>query len=89
MGEREYIMAYKFEIGTSFKAPKDAPAMYFTVRRKTNCFVWLDTDGLGDNVFQKKIRYDVEGNEYVELTNKDFVTLYWKRYVFAKEIFYK
>lgn len=80
-------MTYKFEVGVKYAAPKATPVMYFRVIKKTNCFVWLDADDWGDNILKKKICYDVEGNEYVKITHKDYITLSWDRFVFAKDTY--
>ena len=63
----------QFEVGKEYRLPKEC-CSHITITKHTKCYVWCENvNGL---TFQKKIRYDIDGNEYIILTRKDYIYLY-------------
>ena len=66
MFEKELTLPMRFIVANTY-AHRGDPTK-FLVMKRTDCYVTFLTNG-GDT-YKKKIRYDCEGNEYVEWKNE-------------------
>lgn len=66
MFEKELRLPARFVVGEKYSQCGDSTR--FHVSRRTPCYViFLTNDG---DTYKKKVRYDLEGNEYVEWKNE-------------------
>ena len=66
MFEKELTLPERFIVGEIYGHSGDPTG--FIVIKRTNCYITFLTNS-GDT-YKKKIRYDLEGNEYVEWKNE-------------------